>query len=215
MRATGPDDLAMIGQALELGFTSVMFDGSRLPFEQNLETASRIVEQASRYGAGVEAELGAVAGEEGVADTASGAPEPHPYTEVEEARRFARESEVDALAAAIGTAHGIYRQEPHVSVETVRALQHNVPAPLVMHGATGISDVVMRRAIQAGIRKVNYFSGLLAASMDEVRRHGNHSHNDLMALKQGMYERWRQSAAEQISLYAGLGENTPVQSNPA
>ena len=197
-----PDELNLIREALDLGFTSIMIDGSRLPFEENVEITARVVEMARPYGAGVEGELGGIAGEEGVADTDDDTPELLPYTDAAEASRFVAQTGVDALAIAVGTAHGIYKQTPHISNETIEKVAAAVNVPLVMHGATGVSDAAIQAAVRGGIRKINYFSGLLQSAMDHVRDGSRRQDNDYLGFRQGMAERWRQLAGEQMRLYA-------------
>lgn len=197
-----PDELDTIREALDLGFSSIMIDGSRLPFEENVAVTAKVVEIAKPYGAGVEGELGGIAGEEGVADTGGDNPESLPYTDADEARRFVAETGVDALAIAVGTAHGIYKQTPHISNETIEKVAASVDVPLVMHGATGVSDAAIRQSVRSGIRKINYFSGLLQTAMDHVRDGSARQDNDYLGFRQGMADRWRELAAEQMRLYA-------------
>jgi ketose-bisphosphate aldolase len=197
----GPAQLDMIRAALDLGFTSIMIDGSQLPFEQNVEITARVVELARAYGAGVEGELGGIAGEEGVADTGHDAPEEIPFTDPEEAVRFVEQTGVDALAIAVGTAHGIYAQAPRISFETISAIAERTSVPLVLHGATGVPDADMRRSVELGVRKVNYFSGLLKTAMDQVRAQAGRSDNDFLGFKTELARAWQQSIGEQIALY--------------
>ncbi|OBS10986.1 class II fructose-bisphosphate aldolase [Acidihalobacter prosperus] len=198
-----PEQFDMIREALDLGFTSIMIDGSHLPFDENVEITARVVELARRYGAGVEGELGAVAGEEGVADTGHDAPAALPYTDAAEARRFVEQTGVDALAIAVGTAHGLYRESPHISLDTIEAAANAVSIPLVMHGATGVGDIAIRGAVSRGIRKINFFSGLLQAGMDEVRACADATHNDYQAFLRACRASWQELVTTQILLYAG------------
>ena len=199
-----PDQLDMIKQALDLGFTSIMIDGSHLPFAENLEITAQVTELAHRYGAGVEGELGAVAGEEGVADTGSDRAEAIPYTQADEAAEFVSHTGIDALAIAVGTAHGIYTQAPHISFETIRNVASAVDLPLVMHGATGVTDADIRESVNCGIRKINFFSGLLQTAMDQVRAHSGCTNNDYLGFKQKQAEAWQQLILAQMQLYTGL-----------
>ena len=198
-----PNQLPMIQRALDLGFTSIMIDGSHLEFDANAEVTARVVEMCRSYGAGVEGELGAVAGEEGVADTGSDHAEELPYTRADEAARFIAQTGVDALAIAVGTAHGIYTQEPHIHYDTIRNIAAITDAPLVMHGATGVSDAAIQTAVTAGIRKINFFSGLLQSAMAEVRHSAGQQNNDYLAFKQRVGQGWRSLIEEQMRLYAG------------
>ena len=197
-----PDQYDMIMQALDLGFNSIMIDGSTLAFDDNVSITSRVVQSASSYEASVEGELGGIAGEEGVADSGSDTPDVMPYTDASEARLFVEETGVDALAIAVGTAHGIYTAQPQISFDTIEACAASTGMPLVMHGATGVVDPDMQRAVRGGIRKINFFSGLLKAGMDEVRSCAGSEGNDFLAFNQALRHRWCAVISEQMKLYA-------------
>ncbi len=198
-----PDQIDLIREALDLGFTGIMIDGSALPYGENLAVTAEVVSLSHRYNAGVEGELGALAGQEGVADTGHDAPQAMPYTNPVEAARFAEESGVDALAIAVGTAHGLYKDIPAISFETIAATAGITTVPLVMHGATGVSDEAVRRSVDSGIRKINFFSGLLVAAMDRVREHSGEKGNDYQAFKEKLIASYRVVARTQIRLYTG------------
>lgn len=199
----GPDQIDMIRHALDLGFSSIMIDGSHLPFDENVDITKQVVEMAYAYEAGVEGELGAVAGEEGVADTGSDSAEAIPYTQADEAKEFVSHTGIDALAIAVGTAHGIYTQSPHISFETIHDVKSVTDVPLVMHGATGVTDEDIRESVNCGIRKINFFSGLLQTAMDQVRAHGTCENNDYLAFKAKQAESWQQLIQQQMQLYKG------------
>jgi len=188
--------LDMMHAALDLGFTSIMIDGSHLQFAENVALTTRAVELARGYGASVEGEVGG-----GMAGTDTDSPEQMAYTDPAEATRFVAETGVDALAVAIGTAHGIYRHEPKIDFDTIRNVAKATPVPLVMHGATGISDEVIRLSVQLGIRKINYFSGLLAEVLTEVRETAKL--DGYVGFKQRLAARWKADIQRQIELYAG------------
>ena len=197
-----PDQLALIRTALDLGFSSVMIDGSKLPLQHNVEVTAQVVEIAHGYGASVEGELGGIAGEEGVADTGVDAPQSVPYTDADEAEQFAHQTGVDALAVAVGTAHGLYADEPKISFDTIRNIARRVSVPLVLHGASGVPDEAMRRCVDDGIRKINYFSGLLKTAMDRVRNDHAVTNNDWFGFKSRLTTDWRREITEQMQLYA-------------
>lgn len=201
-----PQQFEMIKQALDLGFSSIMIDGSLLPFEENIDITKKVVEISHRYNASVEGEIGGIAGEEGVADTQQDSPEHIPYTDPVEAQQFVAATNVDALAIAVGTAHGIYHSEPHINFDVIKEISSMIDVPLVMHGATGVSDAAIQKAVTNGIRKINYFSGLLQTAMDEIRRYELES-NDFLQFKQQMQQQWHKVISEQIELYA----NSPVK----
>ena len=145
-------------EALRLGFSSVMFDGSVKPYEQNIEETREIVRIAHAFGASVEGEIGHV----GNADEEGGESR---YTTVEEAKTYLADTGVDALAIAIGTAHGAYRTAPKLSFERLREIRSAVDAPLVLHGGSGLTDDDFQRAIAEGIAKVNIFTDLCQAGV--------------------------------------------------
>ena len=197
-----PDQLDMIRQALDLGFTSIMIDGSQLGFDDNVAITRKVVELARSYQASVEGELGAVAGEEGVADTGNQSVEALPYTNADEAKLFVERTGVDALAIALGTAHGIYTESPHISFNTIEAVAKQVTVPLVMHGATGVTDEDINASVQRGIRKINFFSGLLQTAMDQVRENCDSQHNDFLAFKEQQSTAWMETIKSQMQLYS-------------
>jgi fructose-bisphosphate aldolase class II len=143
-------DLSTISRCLDAGYTSVMIDGSALPFDDNL-ALTRDAAGLAR-GACIEAELGGIAGNEDSSGPASTA---IPMTDPDQASRFVQETGVDSLAIAIGNAHGLYSGEPRLDFDRLERLAQRVPVPLVLHGASGISDSDLRRCTRAGIRKIN------------------------------------------------------------
>ena len=139
-----------VKKALELGFTSVMYDSSTYPFEENIERTKEIVKLAGIYGATVEAELGLVGGsEDGSCDHGIRCTDP------EDAKIFCDRTGVDALAVAIGNAHGNYPVAPTLAFDVLEEIQKRTETPLVLHGGSGITDADFRRAISLGIVKVN------------------------------------------------------------
>ena len=143
-------------EALELGFSSVMFDGSVKDYAANIAETREIVRLARSFGATVEGEIGHV----GNADCASAADR---YTTVEEAADYLLKTGVDALAVAIGTAHGVYKSKPQLNLQRLEELRAAVNVPLVLHGGSGLSADDFRNCIAAGISKVNIFTDLCLA----------------------------------------------------
>ncbi|MCY6957137.1 class II fructose-bisphosphate aldolase [Clostridium brassicae] len=139
-----------IKQALELGFTSVMFDGSHLPLDENIKKTKEVIELAKEYGATVEAEIGRVGGSEDGSQDISML-----ITSVEEAKRFAEETNVDALAVAIGNAHGVYKETPVLQLGRLKEIDNEVKTPLVLHGGSGIDADGFRNCIKNGVKKIN------------------------------------------------------------
>ena len=177
-----------VDKALELGFTSVMLDASTLPFEENIARVKAVVEKARKYGATVEAELGFVGGsEDGSCDHGIRCTDP------DDAVVYARETGIDALAVAIGNAHGNYPVAPTLAFDVLEKIHEKVDIPLVLHGGSGITDKDFQKAISLGIRKVNIatasFNSLTAhveKYMESTDKHNFFDLNDAMV--QGTYE---------------------------
>jgi len=147
-------DLDYIARAVEHGFTGVMYDGSSLPFEENVRMTKAAVDIAHPHGVSVEAELGHVGG----MDLADKEHVESVLTEPEETTKFVELTGVDALAVSIGTGHGVYRSEPTLNIERLVELTHATDVPLVMHGGSGTPDDQVREAVANGITKVNVFT---------------------------------------------------------
>lgn len=149
-------------EALKLGFSSIMFDGSLKGEKENLEETAEIVKIAHAFGATVEGEIGHV-GE------AAGVSEKDRYTTVKEAVDFANKTGVDALAVAIGTAHGAYKTKPQLNIERLKEISAAVNVPLVLHGGSGLSDEDFKNTIAAGVSKINVFTDLCIAGENAMR----------------------------------------------
>lgn len=154
-------------QCLKYGFTSVMFDGSKYPLAENIALTRKVAEVAHAMGASIEGELGKIGGTE---DDISVAERDVLFTDPAEAEQFVAETQVDALAVAIGTAHGPYKGEPVLDFERLAAINSRVAAPLVLHGASGIPDASIKRAIEIGIQKINIDTELRQAFTRAVRQ---------------------------------------------
>ena len=163
-------------EALKLGFSSVMFDGSAGDEKQNIADTREIVRIAHAMGASVEGEIGHV-GEAVNGDGADG----DRYTTVAEAQNFLAATDVDALAIAIGTAHGAYKAKPRLDIERLKEIRAAVDTPLVLHGGSGLSDDDFRNTIREGIAKVNIFTDLCLAGEAAMRRAANENPNYLEA----------------------------------
>ena len=151
------EHLEYIQKALELGFTSVMYDGSLKPYEENKENTCRCVEMARRFGADVEAEMGILGGRESL-DSKKIQKQEDLYTDPELAKRFVEDTKIDALACSFGTAHGIYKTTPKLDFDRLMKIHALTSLPIVMHGGSGVSKPDYVRAIECGIRKINYYS---------------------------------------------------------
>lgn len=154
------ETLDYLQKALDIGFTAIMYDGSTLSYEENLQNTKKAVEMAAKTGASVEAELGSMGKREsGAGDESGKEDDTKIYTDPKQASVFVDETGIDALACSFGTTHGIYLTQPKLDfdvVKNVRALTSNIP--VVMHGGSGVSKEDYDKAIKAGVRKVNYFT---------------------------------------------------------
>lgn len=150
-------------QAIDLGFTSIMFDASALPYTENIACTRAVLARAHSAGVSVEAELGQLSVSE------DGRSAPDRFTDPRQAADFVRETGVDALAVSFGTAHGIYPAAPRLDFARVAQIRDLVPVPLVMHGGSGVCDEDYQKAIQSGIRKINYYTYMALAGGDAVK----------------------------------------------
>ena len=154
-------------QALSLGFTDIMYDGSVLPFQENLANTKRVAEVAHATGAAVEAELGIVGRG---ADYDSYGARGEGLTDVAEAERFAAESACDVLAVAVGTAHGQYNSPPRLDLDRLRHIRQHVEVPLALHGGSGLSEAQFGLVISNGVAKINVGTDLALAAGEAVAR---------------------------------------------
>jgi len=142
------EDIALVEQAVRLGLTSVMFDGSRLPDDANRAATRRVVALCRTAGVGVEAELGEVGGKDGVHA-------PGVRTDPADAARFVADTGVDALAVAVGSSHAMTDRTAELDTDLIASLRRSVPVPLVLHGSSGVPDEGLVAAVRAGMTKVN------------------------------------------------------------
>ncbi len=159
--ATRPE---LVREAVDRGFASVMFDGSHLPWAENLDRTREIARWCHERGVWIEAELGAIGGK-------GGAHAPGVRTDPDAAARFVADTGVDALAVAVGTAHQMARGAARLDLDLIRALHAAVPVPLVLHGSSGVDDVALVAGVRAGIRKINMSTHLNTLFTDAARSH--------------------------------------------
>jgi fructose-bisphosphate aldolase class II len=153
-------------QCVRHGFTAVMIDGSQHPYEENIALTQKVVEVAHPCGVSVEAELGKIGGvEDDISVDAADAT----FTDPQEAAEFAERTKVDALAIAIGTAHGVYKGEPKLDFDRLAKIREATDVPLVLHGASGIGDEAIRKAVSLGICKINIDTELRQAFTKAVQ----------------------------------------------
>ena len=205
------ETLEYLKTALDIGFSGIMYDGSTLSYEENLLNTKKAVEMAGKYGASVEAELGSMGRREnGLGENETGIDDDTKiYTDPELAQKFVEETGIDALACSFGTTHGIYLKEPRLDfdvVRNVRRLCGNIP--IVMHGGSGVSAEDYRKAVDAGVRKINYFTYMDKAGGAAVTSYLNSlTENELvffssvfMAARDGM----KADVSRAMKVFAGL-----------
>jgi len=159
-------DLGTIEKALDAGFTSVMIDGSALPFAENAEITKATVEMARPRGISVEGELGFVGGQDLLATVDAESV----LTEPDEVERFIELTDVDALAISIGTSHGVYRSLPNLNIERLKEINHVSSIPLVLHGGSGTPNDQIQNAVKNGICKLNIYSDCRVAMAKGLER---------------------------------------------
>jgi tagatose 1,6-diphosphate aldolase GatY/KbaY len=155
----------LCAQALRAGYTSVMIDGSTLPLVQNIALTREVVRMCAANGVPVEGELGRVGGKEDDLECSETG-----YTDPDEAERFEVETGVSSLAVGVGTAHGVYAVPPVLNIELIDRIRQRLRIPLVLHGASGLEEKVIRECVRQGICKVNFATELRAAYTLAVRR---------------------------------------------
>ncbi len=156
------EDVGLIREAVSLGVSSVMYDGSRLPDAENRATTGEVVALCHAHGVDVEAELGEVGGKNGVHD-------PSARTAPEDAAAFVADTGIDLLAVAVGSSHAMATRDARLDEDLIRAIRAAVDVPLVLHGSSGVSDEGMRRAIAAGMTKINVSTHLSRVFTGSVR----------------------------------------------
>lgn len=179
-------------EAIQAGYSSVMIDGSSLPFEENVAITKKVVDYAHALGITVEGELGKLVGEEG--DIIVKGPEAA-QTNPQEAREFVERTGIDCLAVSIGTQHGHYIATPKLNMERLKAIQEVVNVPLVLHGGSGTPIDQVQEAIRCGIRKINVATDVLTAvadSFEEIKKNPDFKYNT------GMFVNSKNTAKEFI-----------------
>lgn len=172
--------IEVVKKAIEFGFTSVMFDGSMLPIEENIAKTKEVVEYAHQLGITVEAELGHVG--QGSDDDIE-YKKADLYTKPEEAVRFVKETGIDSLAIAIGTAHGEYKKAPSIDYERLNEIKKVVDVPLVLHGSSGTGLDKLQKCVDGGINKINICTDLLKAGSLYLKENANKKLYDKLSLE--------------------------------
>jgi len=189
-------------KALALGFSDVMCDGSKLPLEENIAQTKLIVRAAHVIGAGVEAELGHVgSGHDYQTFGALGMG----FTEPAAAERFVAETGVDALAIAIGTAHGQYQGEPRLALDLLAEIRARVAIPLVLHGGSGLAATQFRSAIEGGVAKINIFTDLATEARNRLAAEAGREEATLLSLLAQVREGFQHQCERHIDLFGATG----------
>lgn len=189
-------------RAIHYGFSSVMFDGSKLPLAENIARTREIVKVAHAAGVSVEAELGHVGGLDG--DPGKGnVVDEKAFTKPDEAVEFVRETGIDALAVAVGTVHGIYSGEPKLNIELLKVLRERINIPLVLHGGTGLSREEFQRAVAYGINKINFYTGLYLPAVRVIEKEieDHEGHIEFGTLTSAAREKIKEIVIEQMEIF--------------
>lgn len=187
-------------EALTLGFTSIMYDCSTDSYAENVRKVSEIVAVAHSYGATVEAELGHVGDNEGEGQLTD--PSAY-YTDPAQAKDFVEKTGVDALAIAVGSAHGAYKFPPKLDFDRIRSIRDTIPTPLVLHGGSGLTDDDFRRAIQCGISKINIFTDINVAQAAAVEAAWNAGVRDMTGMIPWQVEAVAKETEKKMHLFFG------------
>lgn len=201
--------LDIIKQCIQMGFSSVMYDGSYLSLAENIRHTREVVAICRAADVSVEAELGAVGGSEG--GDLVGVADPDRYTDVNEAQYFVKETGIDALAVAIGNAHGKYHGSPQLDFERLKTIKEATGIPLVLHGGSGLSADDFRKAIRFGICKINFFTGMSQAALQTMRDillQSGQKYNEYAEIMARVKENVYHVVAGQIDIFGSAGKMT-------
>ncbi len=191
-------DFSVIQDAIAAGFTSVMMDASKLPLQENIAATREVVRYARRYGVSVEGELGRI----GTTDFVETDSDEELYTDPEEAQRFVAETQVDALAVSVGTAHGVYLvRKPRIDYERLEAIRRLTPVHLVLHGGSGVPAEMIHKAValrNGGISKVNIATDLELAFLAAIGRTERLSNRECSQLPEAVITKGRQAVEETV-----------------
>lgn len=198
-------DFDQVMLCIRNGFSSVMIDGSRFALEENIAYSKKVVEIAHAVGVSVEAELGKIGGTE---DHITVSDRDATFTDPEEARRFVEETGVDSLAIAVGTAHGVYKGEPKLDYDRIKAIREVVSIPLVLHGSSGVPYDSLRKAIPLGICKINIDTDVRATFAKSVKNFfiENPDEIDPRKILGPAREAMKETVKEKIEVFGSVGK---------
>ncbi|MBR3792300.1 MAG: class II fructose-bisphosphate aldolase [Clostridia bacterium] len=202
-------------KALELGFTSIMYDCSTDDYDTNVEKVKEMAEIAHSYGATIEGELGHVGDNEGSAEGSSHLSDPSKFfTDPKLAKDYVEKTKVDALAIAVGNAHGAYKLPPKLDFERIKTIANTVDVPLVLHGGSGLTDNDFRRAIKEGISKVNIFTDINIAAVKAEFSKFTDMNKGIIDLIPAAVEAVKQETIAKMELFSSDGK-APIVSSKA
>ena len=194
-------------KALELGFSSIMYDCSTDSYEDNVRKVKEMADIAHSYGATIEGELGHVGDNEGSAEGSSHLADPSKFfTDPKLAKDFVDKTGVDALAIAVGNAHGAYKLPPKLDFERIRTIARTVDVPLVLHGGSGLTDNDFRQAIKEGISKVNIFTDINVAAVEAEFKKFSSMDKGLIDLIPAAVEAVKQESMKKMKLFSSNGK---------
>ncbi len=201
-------------KALELGFTSIMYDCSTDSYEDNVRKVKEMADIAHSYGATIEGELGHVGDNEGSAEGSDQMADPSRfYTDPKMAKDFVDKTGVDALAIAVGTAHGAYKLPPKLDFERIRMIANTVSVPLVLHGGSGLTDQDFKRAIAEGISKVNIFTDINIAAVEAEFKRFTNMNKGIIDLIPAAVEAVKQETEKKMRLFSSDGKAAFTKKN--
>ena len=194
-------------KALELGFSSIMYDCSTDSYEENVKKVKEMADIAHSYGATIEGELGHVGDNDGSAEGNSSLARPEDfYTDPKMAKDFVEKTGIDALAIAVGTAHGAYKLPPKLDFERIRTIANTVDVPLVLHGGSGLTDNDFKRAIEEGISKINIFTDINIAAVEAEFKKFENMSKGIIDLIPAAVEAVKQETLKKMTLFSSVGK---------
>jgi len=192
-------------KALELGFSSVMYDCSTDPYEMNVKKVKEMADIAHSYGATIEGELGHVGDNEGSSEGSSNLNDPSAYyTDPKQAKDFVDKTGVDALAIAVGTAHGAYKLPPKLDFGRIEEIANIIQTPLVLHGGSGLTDADFKQAIKSGISKINIFTDINIVAVEAALRQFSYINKGIIDLIPAMVEAVEKEVINKLQLFESM-----------
>lgn len=203
-------------KALELGFSSIMYDCSTASYEENVRRVKEMADIAHSYGATIEGELGHVGDNEGSAEGSDHLADPSAFfTDPKLAKDFVDKTGVDALAIAVGNAHGAYKLPPKLDFERIRTIASTVDVPLVLHGGSGLTDADFKQAIQDGISKVNIFTDINVAAVEAEFKKFHSMDKGLIDLIPAAVEAVKLETSKKMKLFSSDGKADVIKNTSA